>query len=49
MGKITKRYTDEFKRQIVELKKSGRSTSALMQDYDLTKTSIDTWVRQCAA
>ena len=46
MSKTTKRYTDEFKRQIVELKKSGRSTAELMQEYDLTKTSINTWVRQ---
>ena len=46
MGKSTKRYTDEFKRQIVELKKSGRGTTELMNEYDLTKTSINTWVRQ---
>ena len=46
MGKTTRRYTDEFKRQITELKKNGRSTTELMQEYDLTKTSINTWVRQ---
>lgn len=46
MGKTTRRYTDEFKHQIVELKKSGRSTSDLMREYDLTKTSINMWVRQ---
>jgi len=48
MKKSTKRYTEEFKRQIVELKKSGRSTNDLMREYDLTKTSINTWVRQYA-
>jgi len=48
VGKTTRRYTDEFKRQIVELKKKGRSTSNLMEEYDLTKTSINTWARQFA-
>jgi transposase len=48
MGKSTKRYTDEFKKQIVELKKNGRGTTELMKEYDLTKTSINTWVRQYA-
>ena len=48
MVKTTKRYTDEFKRQIVGLKESGRSTAELMREYDLTKTSINTWVRQFA-
>jgi len=46
MGKTPKRYTEEFKRQIVELKKSGRGTTELMREYDLTKTSINVWVRQ---
>lgn len=48
MGKTTRRYTDEFKQQIVELKKAGRSTTDLMREYDLTKTSINTWARQFA-
>ena len=46
MGKSTKRYTGEFKKQIVGLKEAGRSTTELMREYDLTKTSINTWVRQ---
>jgi len=46
MGNTTKRYTDEFKRQIVELKRSGRSTSELMKEYGLTKTSINVWTNQ---
>jgi transposase len=48
MGKTTRRYTDEFKRQIVALKQNGRSTAELIQEYDLTKTSINVWVRQFA-
>jgi transposase len=46
MSKSSKRYTDEFKRQIVALKSSGRSTAELMREYDLTKTSINLWTRQ---
>jgi len=39
-------YTDEFKRKICELKASGRSTSDLVREYGITKTSINVWYRQ---
>jgi hypothetical protein len=29
----------------VQLKKSGRRTIELMREYDITKTSINQWVR----
>ena len=46
MEKSTRRYTEDFKKQIIGLKTAGRSTSELMREYDLTKTSINTWMRQ---
>ena len=46
MGETTKRYTDEFKRQIVKWKQSGRSSADLIREYDVTKTSINVWVKQ---
>jgi transposase len=48
MGKSNKHYTDEFKRQIVGLKASGRSTGDLMREYDVSKTSINIWEKQFA-
>jgi len=46
MGKANRYYTEEFKRQIVELKLSGKSVSDLEREYKVTKTSIREWVRQ---
>jgi transposase len=43
-----KYYTEEFKRQIVELKLSGRSAGELEREYKVTKTSIKAWVSQYA-
>jgi transposase len=48
MGKSTKRYTDEFKKQIVELKSKGRSTADLVREYGVTKQSVNVWVKQFA-
>ena len=42
----SKKYTEEFKRQIVQLKKSGRSAVELSREYEVSKQSINTWMRQ---
>ena len=39
-------YTEEFKRQIVELRKSGRTVLELAREYKITATSIRSWERQ---
>ena len=39
-------YTEEFKRQIVELRKSGRTVLELAREYKITTTSIRSWERQ---
>lgn len=39
-------YTDEFKRQIVNLYKAGHSRNHLMQEYNLTASSLDRWIRE---
>jgi transposase len=41
-----KYYTEEFKRQIVELIRSGRGTNAISREYKVTPQSIREWVRQ---
>jgi len=40
------RYTDEFKRQIVNLQATGRSIGELSREYGISKASISTWCKQ---
>jgi len=41
-------YTEEFKRKIVELRRSGRTVLELSREYKITTTSIRAWERQIA-
>ena len=36
-------YTDEFKKQIVELRKSGKSASVLSKEYNLARSTVCKW------
>jgi transposase len=40
------RYTPEFKRQMVDLVRSGRSPASLAKEFGPTAWSISLWVRQ---
>ena len=44
MAGKTKNYTDDFKKQIVALKQSGKSASELSTEYGLSKSTITKWV-----
>lgn len=47
MAKIQKRYTSEFKQQIVDLYNSGgKSMAQLEGEYGVNKSTICTWVKQ---
>ena len=46
MGKSQKRYTPEFRRQMVELHRSGRSFNELAEQFGCTSWSIRMWVKQ---
>jgi len=47
MERRTKRkFTDEFKRQVVQLYKSGKSRLEVVKEYDLTPSSLDKWIKQ---
>ena len=46
MGKTTKMYSEEFKRQVVALKQGGRKTGDIVREYGVTKTSIYEWEKQ---
>ena len=42
-GQKQKEYTDEEKRKIIELYKSGVSSTYLMSEYGIPKGTIKTW------
>lgn len=39
-------YTSEFKQQIIELYRSGKTRRQLVIDYDLTPSALDRWIKQ---
>lgn len=41
-GKTTN-YTEDFKKQIVALKQSGKSTGEIAKDYHIAKSTIIKW------
>ena len=46
MGTANKVYTEEFKTQIVKLRASGKTTRELEAEYGVSRTTINTWVKQ---
>ena len=46
MGNPTPRYTPEFRRQMVELYRRGRSFNELAKEFGCTSWSIRQWVKQ---
>jgi transposase len=43
---MSKIYSDDFKRQIVLLRKSGKSSKELCDEYQLGKNTVRKWVIQ---
>jgi transposase len=48
MAKTTTRYAPEFKRQMVELHRAGRSAASLAKEFGPTAWTIALWVKQAA-
>ncbi len=48
MAKTNVRYTSEFKRQMVDLVRSGRRPAELAREFGPTAWTISLWVRQDA-
>ena len=46
MAAKSTRYTPEFKRQMVELQRGGRSPASLAKEYGPTAWTIALWVKQ---
>lgn len=38
-------FTDDFKKQLVELYNAGKTRSDLIREYELSETSFDRWVK----
>ena len=43
--KHPRHFSDDFKRQIVELINAGKPKSDVMREYDLCKSTVDRWVK----
>ncbi len=48
MAKKGTRYTPEFRRQMVELHRAGRSFEELAKEFGCTGWTIRQWVKQAA-
>jgi len=39
-------FTPEFKKQMVQLYQNGKTKRAIINEYDLTPSSLDRWINQ---
>jgi transposase len=39
-------YSDDFKKQMVQLFESGKKRSELVREYELTPSALDRWIQQ---
>ncbi len=39
-------FTSDFKKQMVQLYENGKSRAALVEEYDLTASALDRWIKQ---
>ena len=46
MARERRTYTDEFKKQIVELYNNGKSRSEIIKEYDLTPSAFASWINK---
>jgi transposase len=44
-----RKFSDQFKQQIVQLHNSGKPRSEIIKEYDLTPSSLDNWIRRINA
>lgn len=41
-----RKYTDEFKEQVVKLYLNGKSQTEIIREYELTPSSFNRWIKQ---
>ncbi len=39
-------FTEEFKKQMVQLYESGKRKSDILKEYDLSPSTLDKWIKQ---
>lgn len=49
MSKKRRKFTDEFKAEVVALVESGRSVTGVARDLGLTESAVGRWVQQARA
>ena len=47
-GRKPRKYTDEFKQQLVELYRSGKRRCDICREYDIATSLFDKWVKQAS-
>jgi len=45
MPKQRRTYTAEFKKQMVQLYENGKSRAAITEEYNLTASALDRWIK----
>ena len=45
MSNRSKRYTVEFKKQIVELINNGKSPTEVVREYNIARSTVNKWVK----
>jgi transposase len=40
-----RKFTDQFKHQMVQLHNSGKHCSEIIREYDLTPSALNNWIR----
>lgn len=43
---MSRYYTEEFKQQIVALKRSGKAISEIVKEYNIAKSTVTVWEKQ---
>lgn len=39
-------FSPDFKKQMVQLYENGKSRAAIVEEYDLTASALDRWIKQ---
>ena len=45
-GKSTQKYTEEFKKTIVNLYQSGKTYSQISQEYGISHSALANWIKK---
>ncbi|AQR76259.1 transposase [Paenibacillus larvae subsp. larvae] len=46
MPRQRRTFTDDFKRQMVQLHENGKSRAAIINEYELSASALNRWIKQ---